>query len=77
MVYGAPSLGGHYCACSHADMDMDMDMVVDMIWIYKCTHIHLREPNKFKMQILWSMGPPPWEDITVHVAIWIWVWIWR
>ena len=44
---------------------MDMDMAVDMIWICKCTHIHVRETNKFKMQILGSMGPPPWEDITV------------
>ena len=53
---------------------MNVDMVLDMIWVYK---LHLTKPNKFKIKILGSMGPPPWEDIIVPVAIQIWIWIWR
>ena len=32
---------------------------------YIYIHIHVTKPSKYIFKILGSMGPPPWEDITV------------
>ena len=35
---------------------------------YIYIHIHVTKPSKYIFKILGSMGPPPWEDITVPLA---------